>query len=104
MLWMFLDASAFNGDLSLWDVSKVTYMMNMFNGAKSFNQTLCWDTAKATTTGMFDGSQGNFSLVPYPSCLPTAKPTAIPTVEQTRSPTVIPTVPHGSCPDNDCKV
>ena len=29
---MFQNASAFNGDISKWDVSKVTNMDNMFNG------------------------------------------------------------------------
>ena len=34
---MFCGASSFNGDLSKWDVSKVTDMNQMFSCAKSFN-------------------------------------------------------------------
>ena len=37
---MFYEAENFNQDLSNWNVSSVTDMSNMFNGAISFNQTL----------------------------------------------------------------
>ena len=33
---MFNGASAFNGDLSSWNTSNVTYMASMFNGASAF--------------------------------------------------------------------
>ena len=40
---------AFNGDISTWDVSKVTNMKSMFAGAKSFNQDISgWDVSKVT--------------------------------------------------------
>jgi surface protein len=46
---MFQGASAFNQDLSKWDVSKVTNMSCMFVGASAFNQDLSkWDVSKVT--------------------------------------------------------
>ena len=37
---MFWDAHSFNQPLNNWNVSKVVYMSEMFNGASSFNQPL----------------------------------------------------------------
>ena len=37
---MFMDAAAFNGDLSDWDVSAVTNMNQMFDNAAAFNGNL----------------------------------------------------------------
>ena len=37
MSQMFYEASAFNGDISIWDVSNVTNMRFMFRQAYSFN-------------------------------------------------------------------
>ena len=49
MTRMFRSATSFNGDLSSWDVSKVTDMSNMFQSATSFNQPLSsWDVSKVT--------------------------------------------------------
>ncbi len=53
MHYMFYGATVFNGDISGWDVSKVTNMSNMFNGARAFNQDLeewkdHWSTAAGT--------------------------------------------------------
>merc|ERR1712032_883597 len=46
---MFTYASAFNGDISKWDVSKVTHMVEMFTNAKSFNSDVSkWDVSKVT--------------------------------------------------------
>ena len=50
---MFGFATAFNGDLSAWDVSKVEWMGLMFDGATAFNGDLSdWDVASVTTMQM----------------------------------------------------
>ena len=47
---MFAFAYAFNRDLSGWDVSKVTNMWRMFSSADAFNQDISgWDVSKVTT-------------------------------------------------------
>ena len=58
MGFMFLGASAFNQDLSKWDVSKVTIMWAMFQDAAAFNQDISgWDvSAVANMAGMFYGA------------------------------------------------
>ena len=38
---MFYEAKTFNRDVSAWNMSKVTYNEMMFNEAASFNQDLC---------------------------------------------------------------
>ena len=55
---MFNGASSFNQPLNNWDVSKVTNMFGMFNGASSFNQPLdSWDVSQVTSMfGMFSGA------------------------------------------------
>ena len=46
---MFNGATKFNGNISKWDVSKVTNMYNMFNGATKFNGNISsWDVSKVT--------------------------------------------------------
>ena len=47
---------AFNGDISKWDVSKVTNMHAMFYGSTSFNQDISeWDVSKVITmSAMFN--------------------------------------------------
>jgi len=41
MYQMFAGATAFNGNLSMWNISSVTDMSSMFQSAESFNQDLC---------------------------------------------------------------
>ena len=62
---MFYYASEFNGDLTKWDVSRVTTMRSMFYGARSFTQTLCeraWVQSTADKFEMFHGSPGSIGL------------------------------------------
>jgi surface protein len=41
---------AFNGDISKWDVSKVTLMTSMFTGTTSFNGDVSkWDVSGVMT-------------------------------------------------------
>ena len=43
---MFSNAQSFNKDISKWDVSNVTQMNSMFKGARSFNQDIgAWDVS-----------------------------------------------------------
>merc|ERR1719476_551731 len=61
---MFSDAESFNQDLSNWDVSRVFDMQWMFQGANSFQQTLCgvaWVNSKAMKVDMFTHSLGAIS-------------------------------------------
>jgi surface protein len=55
---MFENATAFNGNISGWNVSMVTEMDRMFAGASVFNQDLSnWNTSSATTLqAMFNGA------------------------------------------------
>jgi surface protein len=57
--FMFIGASIFNGDISGWDVSKVTIMNSMFAGAFLFNSDITkWDVSKVTTmAGMFNNAR-----------------------------------------------
>ncbi len=46
---MFRGATAFNGDISGWNVENVLFMDNMFQNATTFNQDISgWNTAKVT--------------------------------------------------------
>ena len=63
---MFMDATAFNIDISKWDVSSVVTMDYMFwhDRATSFKQKLCgaaWVRSKASKKEMFTGSFGSIS-------------------------------------------
>eukprot|EP00587_Corethron_hystrix_P016884 CAMPEP_0113326314 /NCGR_PEP_ID=MMETSP0010_2-20120614/18423_1 /TAXON_ID=216773 ORGANISM="Corethron hystrix, Strain 308" /NCGR_SAMPLE_ID=MMETSP0010_2 /ASSEMBLY_ACC=CAM_ASM_000155 /LENGTH=100 /DNA_ID=CAMNT_0000186573 /DNA_START=132 /DNA_END=431 /DNA_ORIENTATION=+ /assembly_acc=CAM_ASM_000155 len=91
---MFYKSTLFNQNLSEWDVSKVTNMDNMFNGASSFNNCLVWDVGDVNTDEMFDGSNGlictHQSLNPStgPSWKPTLKPTLSPSTQLTHKPSM----------------
>jgi len=58
----FRDASVFNGDLSKWNVASVTDITGMFNGASAFSMTLCgssWIHSQGRLQDdMFDGTDG----------------------------------------------
>lgn len=58
MQYMFKRASGFNGDVSNWDVSNVTNMERMFKRASTFNQDLSkWDVSNVTNMIlMFSGA------------------------------------------------
>ena len=66
MSYMFSRATAFNADLSDWDVSSVTDMHGMFLNARSFERVLCgraWVLSQADKSEMFTGSRGSISRV-----------------------------------------
>ena len=49
---IYIHTSAFNQDLSMWDVSAVTDMGGMFSDASAFNQGLStWDVSAVTGMG-----------------------------------------------------
>ena len=58
----FLDCSAFNHDISSWDVSKVTNMESMFGGCSTFNQDISgWDVSKVTNMASMFGGCSTFN-------------------------------------------
>ena len=80
---MFMRATAFNGDISKWDVTSVANMKMMFLGATSFERELCgaaWIKSKASENLMFEGSSGSISST---ACTPVPRPV---TTHATRRP------------------
>ena len=62
-MWtMFWNTSAFNQDISGWDVSNVTGMRGMFQSAAQFNQDLSgWDVSNVTDCELFSSSADNWT-------------------------------------------
>ena len=62
MGYMFYGASAFDQDLSKWDVSALTYTGYMFSDASAFNQDLSkWDVAGVTDMGFMFSYASTFN-------------------------------------------
>ena len=59
---MFQGATSFNQDLSGWDVSHITDMINMFREATSFNSPLLWGSKVSNVTNMGYMFQGATSF------------------------------------------
>merc|ERR1712037_1024603 len=54
----------FNGDISKWDVSRVTNMEALFNNARAFNGDISkWDVSKVDNFLMVFGNAPSFSQV-----------------------------------------
>ena len=61
--WGNFDYSAFNQDISNWDVSNVTDMGFMFNGAVEFNQDLStWNCSNVTECSAFAADASSWTL------------------------------------------
>ena len=57
-------SSQFNGDISKWNVSKVTNMSNMFRYSKFNGDISQWDVSKVTNMdNMFKGGDESLILV-----------------------------------------
>ena len=70
---LFYLKNTFNDDISTWDTSKVTTMVNMFTYASAFNQAVgSWDTSKVTDMAyMFYGASSfNQNLCQWRSAFP----------------------------------
>jgi hypothetical protein len=75
----FKSATAFDQDLTPWNVDAVTTMVDMFNGATAFSQTLCWVTGVDTST-TFTGSSGSIDTTGAGKCAPSEAPSATPSI------------------------
>ena len=76
----FLSASAFDGDVTAWDTSKVANMQSTFNSAPAFNGDIAaWDTSKVTSMERTFNSASAFNGdVSLWACAPDIKPNTKP--------------------------
>jgi surface protein len=68
---LFVRASAFNGDISSWNVAKVTNMMNLFHSATAFNGDLsAWSVGSVTVCPgfCFGGSSSICGVPTFSAC------------------------------------
>ena len=73
MVSMFYGASAFNQDISNWNVTNVTVMGWIFMNAAAFNQELSnWDVSSVSTCSDFSADSGitNTHLPTFTNCSP----------------------------------
>ena len=58
MEYMFSNAYVFNGNISGWNVSNLTYAPYLFSNARKFNQNISgWNVSKLSNmVGMFQGT------------------------------------------------
>ena len=62
MSYMFQGATQFNGDISGWDVSNVTRMDSMFSNAQAFNQDISgWNVSGVTNMGFMFYNTNSFN-------------------------------------------
>jgi surface protein len=59
---MFSQCDAFNGDISIWDVSRVTHMGRMFEYSGNFNGDIsAWDVSHVTDMASMFSFAGSFN-------------------------------------------
>ena len=68
MFEMFEDGTAFNGNISSWNITSLTNMNYFLENASSFNQDLSgWDTTSVTTYINYDTGASSWLAPNKPS-------------------------------------